>query len=146
MIVVTRFILLEQELKHLNLVNSLQLQELKEKSFFPPNSILAIEKKNTRELSPFLTVNWDILDHYLRKKIEYPDMAIIQGIEGTVEIGFLIGKDGEFQNLHIIKGIGWGCDEEALRIVSQIPKWMLAAKIDTQQNLTMSLPIHFSLN
>lgn len=54
----------------------------------------------------------------LQKNIRYPEMARKAGIEGRVIVQFIVNEEGEVENPRVIRGIGGGCDEEALRAVS----------------------------
>ena len=54
---------------------------------------------------------------YIRSKITYPEKAIANNIEGDVEIGFNIEKDGSLSNFKILRGIGYGCDEEVINAI-----------------------------
>lgn len=53
----------------------------------------------------------------LQQKIEYPEMARRAGIEGRVYVQFIVNEKGEVENPKVIRGIGGGCNEEALRVV-----------------------------
>ncbi|MEL7832647.1 energy transducer TonB [Fodinibius sp. Rm-B-1B1-1] len=56
---------------------------------------------------------------WLYDNINYPDMARKAGIEGKVIIQFVVGKDGKAENINILRGIGGGCDEEAIRVIKE---------------------------
>jgi protein TonB len=58
----------------------------------------------------------------LRKEMKYPTKARLRNIEGKVFVQFVISEDGSISQQKIIKGIGGGCDEEALRVLS-LSKW-----------------------
>lgn len=53
----------------------------------------------------------------LQKKVKYPEMARRAAIEGRVTIQFIVNEQGEVENPRVIRGIGGGCDEEALKAV-----------------------------
>jgi periplasmic protein TonB len=53
----------------------------------------------------------------LQQQIRYPDMARRAGIQGLVVVQFIVNEHGEIENPRILRGIGGGCDEEALRVV-----------------------------
>ena len=55
--------------------------------------------------------------------MKYPQMARESHIEGPVYIEFVVEKDGSISNTKLLRGIGGGCDEEALRVVRNMPKW-----------------------
>ena len=63
------------------------------------------------------------LQEYLAKNIRYPENARDAGIQGRVAVQFVVNTDGAVTDLKVIKGIGGGCDEEALRVLSASPKW-----------------------
>ena len=60
---------------------------------------------------------------FLSKNVKYPQEAREQGISGRVFVQFVIEKDGSASNVEVIRGIGGGCDEEAVRVVEAMPKW-----------------------
>lgn len=83
---------------------------------------------------------------YLSKNIQYPRQARRQGIEGKVFVQFVVGKDGKFTDLKILKGIGGGCDEEALRVLKNAPAWNPGKQRGQPVRVQMSIPISFTLN
>jgi len=60
---------------------------------------------------------------YIARKMRYPSQARRMGIEGRVFVQFVVDRDGSLTDIKVVKGIGAGCDEEALRIVKSAPKW-----------------------
>ena len=60
---------------------------------------------------------------YVGKKLKYPAQARRMGIEGKVFVEFVIERDGSITDVKAIKGIGAGCDEEAVRVLQSAPKW-----------------------
>ena len=63
------------------------------------------------------------LYQFLSKQIRYPRQAVRNKIEGTVYVRFVIEPDGTVREAEVMRGIGHGCDEEALRVVQGMPKW-----------------------
>lgn len=61
---------------------------------------------------------------FIKQNLTYPEEAIKNKKEGQVIVGFLVAADGSLSNIELAKGIGSGCDEEALRIVSIMPAWL----------------------
>ncbi len=81
----------------------------------------------------------------LQSKISYPEKALENKIEGRVVLQFIVDKNGDVQNPKIIRGIGYGCDEEALRAVKEAkfhPGVQRGEPVDVQ----FSLPIIFKLS
>ena len=60
---------------------------------------------------------------YLRKNIKYPGQAKRIGVEGKVFVQFIVETDGTLTDIKVVKGIGAGCDEEAVRIIRKSPRW-----------------------
>ena len=63
------------------------------------------------------------LMEYVAKNIKYPQIARETGIQGRVFVGFVVEPDGSVSNVKVLRGIGGGCDEEAMRVVKSMPKW-----------------------
>lgn len=81
----------------------------------------------------------------IQSKVEYPAVAKRAGIEGRVTVQFIVDKSGNVKNPKIIRGIGGGCDEEALRVVSQA-KFTPGKQRGRNVEVQMSLPILFRLS
>jgi protein TonB len=61
---------------------------------------------------------------FIAKNVVYPILAKESGIQGTVYIKFVVEPDGNISNIALLRGIGDGCDEEALSVVRMLPKWI----------------------
>lgn len=85
---------------------------------------------------------------YLRKNIKYPDKARQNGTSGTVYVSFIVKKDGSVSGVGIIEGgsVGDGCDEEAMRVIKEMPKWNPGKDKGKPVNVAFNLPIKFSLD
>jgi len=81
----------------------------------------------------------------LQKRVSYPEVAIRAGIEGRVTIQFVVDENGNVVNPRVIRGIGGGCDEEALRVV-QTAKFSPGMQRGRPVRVQMSLPILFKLS
>ncbi len=80
----------------------------------------------------------------LQKKIRYPEMARRAGIEGRVFVQFIVNERGEVENPQVVRGIGGGADEEALKAVSQA-KFKPGMQRGRPVRVQYSLPIVFQL-
>jgi len=83
---------------------------------------------------------------YLRNNLKYPSAAKEQGIEGAVFVTFIVDEDGEVLNPQIVRGIGGGCDEEALRIVKASPNWLPAKLNGTIVKSRLQLRLVFRMS
>ncbi len=82
---------------------------------------------------------------YLGENMKYPRMAVENEIQGTVHITFVIERDGTITGIRIIRGIGGGCDEEALRVVRNMPKWNPGKQRGVPVRVQFNLPMRFIL-
>jgi len=82
---------------------------------------------------------------YVGKKLKYPAQARRMGIEGKVFVEFVVDKDGTITDVKAIKGIGAGCDEEAIRVIQSSPKWNPGKQRGRPVKVRMILPITFKL-
>lgn len=82
---------------------------------------------------------------YVSENIRYPGQARRMGIEGRVFVQFVVDKDGSLSQLEVIKGVGSGCDEEALRIIANSPPWSPGKQRGRAVRQRMVLPIFFKL-
>ncbi len=83
--------------------------------------------------------------NFMAEHTVYPKIAKEVGIDGIVYIGFVIEKDGSLSNIHIAKGIGGGCDQEALRVTKLMPKWSPGRQRGKAVRVQMTQPVHFKL-
>jgi protein TonB len=80
----------------------------------------------------------------IQDKINYPDVARQAGIEGKVIIQFVVNEKGEVENPRVIRGIGGGCDEEAIRVIKQA-KFKPGKQRGQPVRVQYSLPVFFKL-
>jgi periplasmic protein TonB len=82
---------------------------------------------------------------YIADNINYPKEAKINGIEGTVVVKFVVKSDGSLTKIKIARGIGGGCDEETVRLINAMPKWIPGKNNGKVVNVSYSLPVKFKL-
>ena len=82
---------------------------------------------------------------YVNKNIKYPNQARRMGIEGKVFVQFVVDKVGNITEVQAVKGIGAGCDEEAVRVIKGAPKWNPGKQRGRPVKVRMVLPITFKL-
>jgi protein TonB len=85
------------------------------------------------------------LKKYLADNIQYPINAQKNEIEGTVHVSFLINKNGEVVDIKIYKGVNVDLNNEALRVIGNMPNWNPGLFDGKPVNVSFSLPIKFSL-
>ena len=82
---------------------------------------------------------------FVSKNIHYPQEAREKGVQGRVFVGFVIEKDGSIGNVTLLRGIGFGCDEEAMRAVKMLPKWKPGMHHGEPVRVSYQIPILFKL-
>ena len=82
---------------------------------------------------------------YFGKNVKYPKLAKKNNITGNVVVSFVIDRDGSITDIKVLKGIGFGCDEEAIRVLQNAPKWNPGKQRGEPVRVSMALPIKFSL-
>ncbi len=82
---------------------------------------------------------------YVRNNLKYPEQARKLGVEGKVFIEFTVNKDGTISDAIVTKGIGAGCDKEALQVVKESPAWIPAKNEGKIVRQKMVIPIVFKL-
>lgn len=82
---------------------------------------------------------------FVAKNIQYPEIAKRAGVEGKIYIQFVVGTGGQVSDVSVAKGIGAGCDEEAVRVVRSMPNWKPGRQNGHPVNVRISIPIVFKL-
>lgn len=83
---------------------------------------------------------------FLAMNINYPAAAARANVQGRVTLQFVIEKDGSVTQPKVLKGIGFGADEEAVRVVSSMPKWMPGIQNGRSVRVYYTIPIMFVLS
>ena len=82
---------------------------------------------------------------FLQENIEYPQMARESGIQGTVYMTFVVEPTGSVSGVRVLRGIGGGCDEEAIRVIQKMPKWNPGKQRGKPVRVQFTMPIKFTL-
>jgi protein TonB len=82
---------------------------------------------------------------YLRQHLRYPGSALAAGVGGRVFMSFVVGTDGSISEVTILKGLGYGLDEEAQRVVQQMPAWIPGFQSKHAVPVRFTLPITFAI-
>lgn len=85
------------------------------------------------------------LTRFLNKNIDYPMMARESDIQGRVYVTFVVETNGVITDVKIIRGIGGGCDEEAVRVVKLMPNWIPGKQRGKPVRVQFNLPVRFVL-
>jgi protein TonB len=83
---------------------------------------------------------------YLEKNIKYPAVARENNTQGKVIVSFVCERDGSLTDVHVARGIGDGCDEEAMRVIKNSPHWKPGIQNGRPVRVAYSVPIAFTLS
>ncbi|MCL2413689.1 MAG: M56 family metallopeptidase [Bacteroidales bacterium] len=97
------------------------------------------------EDSPGFPGGVEAMQKFLRDNIRYPVEARDKGIQGVVVVAFVIERDGRISNARVLRGIGGGADEEAVRVISMMPNWTPGKQGGRPVRVQFSMPIRFTL-
>jgi TonB family protein len=82
---------------------------------------------------------------FLQENIRYPQLARENGIQGTVFVTFVVEVDGSLTDVRVLRGIGGGCNEEALRLVETMPNWIPGNQRGNPVRVQFNMPVRFTL-
>jgi protein TonB len=83
---------------------------------------------------------------YIENNLIYPEAAYKKNIQGVVKVSFIVEKDGSVSNPTIISGIGYGCDEEAVRIIASLPRFIPGKQNGNPVRVQYNVPIIYNIN
>ena len=83
---------------------------------------------------------------FLGENLKYPEIAKKNNIQGRVFLSFVVEKDGSLSTIKVARGIGSGCDEEAVRVISISPKWTPGMQNGKAVRVSYTVPIFFQLD
>lgn len=82
---------------------------------------------------------------FIGKKIKYPAIARENNIEGRVIVKFVVNEDGSISNAQVLRDIGGGCGDEALRVIKMMPKWNPGKQRGKPVKVWFTMPVQFKL-
>lgn len=97
------------------------------------------------ENEPEFPGGMEALYKYLGESIKYPQVAKESNITGKVYVTFVVEKDGSIANPRVLRDIGGGCGQEAIRVVKAMPKWKPGKQRGKAVRVQFNLPVSFNL-
>lgn len=82
---------------------------------------------------------------YFQRTVKYPEISAKMGDQGRVYVKFLVNKDGAISNTHVVRGVTTELDNEAIRVVKNMPKWKPGKQRGREVNVWYVVPINFTL-
>ncbi|MNK00490.1 Gram-negative bacterial tonB protein [compost metagenome] len=83
---------------------------------------------------------------YIQRNLRYPSMAQEEGIGGKVFLSFVVEKDGTITDVKVTRGIGYGLDEEAMRVIKKSPRWKAGMQNNLPVRVRYNMPINYTIN
>lgn len=80
---------------------------------------------------------------FIFSNLKHPDAAVQAKVTGVVEVTFKVGLDGAIKDIKISKGLGHGCDEEVLRLMGMMPKWVAGTEDGAAKEMETFLEVKF---
>lgn len=82
---------------------------------------------------------------WVNSKLQYPEIAKENGVQGRVILQFTVNPDGSVSNVKVLRGVDSSLDKEAVRVVSMSPKWKPGKQRDRAVKVTYTFPVIFQL-
>ena len=142
----------DQELK-----NEFNLEAFDKKEnvegFIPPKLAVEEEVVEEEEQTIFIVVEESAsfpggiqeMTNFIKNNLKYPQQARETGTQGKVFVTFVVEKDGSLTDVKVLRDIGSGCGEEAVRVVKSMPKWKPAKQRGKPVRMQFNLPVAFTL-
>jgi protein TonB len=96
------------------------------------------------EIMPEFPGGMQAMYNYITNNLQYPKLAKESNRNGRVVLSFVVNADGSISDINIMEGIGFGCDDEAKRVISEMPNWKPGIQNGTQVSVRLILPINFT--
>ena len=97
------------------------------------------------ENDPEFPGGMEALYKYLAQNIKYPQLARDNNITGRVYVTFVVERDGSITGCRVLRDIGGGCGQEAIRVVKSMPKWTPGKQRGKAVRVQFNLPVNFNL-
>lgn len=95
---------------------------------------------------PVYTYGERELGNFIAHNIRYPREALQQGVEGRILCSFIVGTDGSISNIEVVEGLNPALNDEAIRVLGLMPKWVPGENNGEKVNVKCLLPIDFTID
>lgn len=107
--------------------------------------LLVASNNSSNFIEPVPSIGFDLYNTYLADSLQYPQAALDNKIEGVVVLELIISESGILEVIKIIKGLGYGCDEEAQRLVLNGVSWITGIKNGNAQSMKTQVSVPFKI-
>ena len=122
-------------------VQDLFFYEFGTTAFTPDTTVYTVVEKQ-----PEFPGGRQALENYLMATVRYPSEAKKAGVKGRVFTSFIVEPDGQITHVQLLRGLGYGCDEEAIRLVQNMPCWKPGGQSGRPLRVKYNLPILFGID
>jgi protein TonB len=105
----------------------------------------AIPFQLVEEKPGFMGGDANAFSKWVNERLQYPEIAKENGIQGRVLLQFVVGADGKVSNVKVVRGVDPALDKEAVRVVQSSPKWTPGKQRDRAVKVTYTFPVIFQL-
>lgn len=133
-----------------NIINSVENQKASSFSFTPKidKKIKAMKNdtvpgKVALDRNTYFRDGFRWTENYFYSEIKYPIEALAADIQGKLRVSFTVDENGDIRDAEIVDGLGYGIDEEALRVIQNMPKWHSAIKNGKPVAVRVTMGIDF---
>lgn len=98
------------------------------------------------DVSPEFPGGMSAWSKYIQNNLKYPGIAQEEGIQGKVFLSFVVEKNGTITDVKVLKGIGYGCDDEAVRVIKKSPRWKAGMQNNLPVRVKYTMPISYTVN
>jgi TonB family protein len=109
------------------------------------NNTASIVHCYVEQMPEFIGGN-DAMFKFINNNLKYPQIAVEQGIQGTVVVQFIVNELGIIENPRIVRGIDPSLDLEALKVILKMPQWKPGKQNGKSESVQMTIPIRFRLD
>ena len=105
----------------------------------------AIPFQLVEEKPSFMGGDANAFSKWVNERLQYPEIAKENGIQGRVLLQFVVGADGKVSNVKVVRGVDPSLDKEAVRVVQSSPNWSPGKQRDRAVKVTYTFPVIFQL-
>ncbi|WP_020606707.1 energy transducer TonB [Spirosoma spitsbergense] len=98
------------------------------------------------EHQPEFQGGFGALKTYMLANVHYPAQAQEAKVKDRVFISFIVERDGTLSDIRMLKGVGYGCDEEAIRVIKSMPRWIPGSQSGEPIRVKYNLPVLFGID
>jgi protein TonB len=98
------------------------------------------------EVYPEFPGGMDAWAKFIQRNLRYPYAAQEAGVQGKVYVSFVVERDGSISDVKVARGIGFGCDDEAIRVIKKSPKWKAGQQNKQNVRVRYNMPINYLLS